>query len=893
MAELINSRRRLFKATYTPIANVPQEQSGRAAEKAAFIRSLALQPSELEALRQDATVHALSVQSDAPTTSQLIDVVGNFVADSSQFALQRYGPTLARAGVDDLARIGRAVVALRAAAPITLAPGAEPATGEAVPPVLKAADTTAAMVSQFEYRAPITPVGQIHLERLEMTPVGVEHGELVHSVPLTPKETVNVTHREWSVTSQTFENLTQDAFEGFSEQGVTEKTDLSQASDVESKHSSSLDVNGSVSATYNGGAYSVTANAAFDYGSKEDQQQSEKRSVAHSMAVTRNASARTKKEHKTSFRVSSVAGAEDLAVQVITNPSDTEAMRVDYYQLLRKWRVDLIRYGLRMTYDIAIPNPGYGLISKLIELQQLDETVVRGNTFSLDPTAITPANYPQFEQQFGASVDAPPTPTVERMQTSTVPAKTYDQWGAQTIQFDVPEGYAITSGHFRGMFSVYATDGHLLQVNVLGEPAGTTNTPAGTEFPGHNAILEFDLTSNTLVGGSGNVFLVYDYHNVDFGTCQVKIIAEPTDEMIRSWQSRVWSQLREADQANYEARLALARDRKAQLEAEIAGFDALTLRKMEREEVMRLTIQWLIGPTFSLMPDDVRAAIAAGVTDPPSGQPSGLYAFPEVPGLPDKHYKAIVQHDELIKYLHNAIEWENVIFFSFPYFWDRVQNWEFKRFLIHHDSIHRDFLRAGCARVVLPVRPGFETSFAMLMETGNGNAPPDRTFPYVSIGEEIRNYAMTNYENIPPANPDHNVRTLLYPQQRTAWNDIQNFMKALAQFYQDNANTYPQTLADPGLATAAAKVGVTLPATDPWGSPYDYSTPGIFGDYDLASHGTTAHPEIDGLHADITSWAEGSVVGRWYEYTPTSALDVAVTMIAIGGTPLTTVPAPA
>ncbi len=42
----------------------------------------------------------------------------------------------------------------------------------------------------FEDRFKITPVGILHLERLEMTPVGVERGELVLSVPLTAKDTV-------------------------------------------------------------------------------------------------------------------------------------------------------------------------------------------------------------------------------------------------------------------------------------------------------------------------------------------------------------------------------------------------------------------------------------------------------------------------------------------------------------------------------------------------------------------------------------------------------------------------------------------------------------------------------------------------------------------------------
>jgi hypothetical protein len=52
------------------------------------------------------------------------------------------------------------------------------------------------LLDQLQYRTPISTVGKIHLERLEMTPVGVEHGELVHSVPLALNETVNLTHRE-------------------------------------------------------------------------------------------------------------------------------------------------------------------------------------------------------------------------------------------------------------------------------------------------------------------------------------------------------------------------------------------------------------------------------------------------------------------------------------------------------------------------------------------------------------------------------------------------------------------------------------------------------------------------------------------------------------------------
>lgn len=933
MAGLSNSQRRIPKATYVPrtLPAAAQAASGRAVEKSAFLLSLKIDHNDLAAITGNAVAKKLMVPAAGKQPAQpLTDLVKEFVALPPASALKRFGPALARTPAADIAALGEAVAKGRSqaaadlrraaqkvarAAPVAAAPAAAapPSGGQArgalaaasaaaqLPldsPILAniadlqdSADQASQAVNQFNYQAPLSPVGQIYLERMEMTPVGVEHGELVHSIPLTPGETVNVSHREWSQSTQSYETLTMESLEGFSETGVAEKHDLSSSSDIENKHSSSLDVSGSISATYNGGAYSLTASAAVAYGSKDENQTSEKSSVAHSMAVTRTASTRTKKEHQLSFRVASAAGTEDMAVQVITNSNPTDAMRVDYYQLLRKWRVDLIRYGLRMTYDLVIPNPGLGLVQKLMELEDLNEQLLAGNVFTLDPTAITTGNWTDFEKEYGVVIDPPPVPSIQMMRTATVPGQTYDKWGNATVEFDVPDGYAISSAHFRGLFSLYnyESDGRHLQVRVQGEPLGTSNSPTG-EYEGKDYIMDIDLTSSTLVGRTGQAFLVFEYHNVDYGDATVSIVAAPTSEALQSWQAKAWSQLHDANQANYDAKMTLARNRVAELQAEIDAFDALTLRKMEREEIMKGVIQWMLGPHFALMPDDLAASIAAHVDD--SEAKPGSFAFPSVQDLSEAEWHSFLDHGELIKFLHNAIEWENVIFFAYPYFWDRAENSDFKRFLMHPDPTHREFLRAGCARVVLPVRPGFETSFAMLMETGDGTAAPDTNYPYVSIGQEVRDFAMTNYEAIPPANPDNNVRTLLYPIQRSAWAQIQDIMKALAQCFADNGS-YPSNLADAKLAAAATKAGVTIAAKDPFGAAWQYRSPGIFGDFDLWSAGDSTQPNVDGLDGQINSWAEGSVIGRWYEYTPTSALDVAISMIKVDQTKLTTQPSPA
>ena len=93
---------------------------------------------------------------------------------------------------------------------------------------------------------------------------------------------------------------------------------------------------------------------------------------------------------------------------------------------------------------------------------------------------------------------------------------------------------------------------------------------------------------------------------------------------------------------------------------------------------------------------------------------------------------------------------------------------------------------------------------------------------------------------------------------------------ALLEEYREANTAYPTTAQ--GLAELAG-LG-TVPAADPWGNPYHYRSPGAYTDFELWSHGANGQPGGEAEDADITSWAEVSLIGRWYEYTPTSALDI-------------------
>ena len=63
-----------------------------------------------------------------------------------------------------------------------------------------------------------------------------------------------------------------------------------------------------------------------------------------------------------------------------------------------------------------------------------------------------------------------------------------------------------------------------------------------------------------------------------------------------------------------------------------------------------------------------------------------------------------------------------------------------------------------------------------------------------------------------------------------------------------------------------------------WSNAYFYKCPGDSGDYDLISFGADGRPGGTDKDADISANSEASLISTWYEYTPTSAMDIGITM---------------
>jgi hypothetical protein len=78
-----------------------------------------------------------------------------------------------------------------------------------------------------------------------------------------------------------------------------------------------------------------------------------------------------------------------------------------------------------------------------------------------------------------------------------------------------------------------------------------------------------------------------------------------------------------------------------------------------------------------------------------------------------------MEYGEYVKFIHSAIDWNNLTYILYPYFWSSPVNTDMaKLFLKHPDRLHQDFLRAGAARIILPIHTGYESEVAALLDQG-------------------------------------------------------------------------------------------------------------------------------------------------------------------------------
>lgn len=863
------STRRTSKATYVPLIvplGTATQQPGAALVKSAFMGKLALQPGEVEAVRSALATTPMSSNSDNITTTDTSspdhtgipwDVLRAY-EDQKVLGLIPSHDALATVPVSTLSSFGLAVVDLRKQNALLSGTDTQPAnlTGtlvsnpsadvQRVGLAINAYASAVAATRDFQNNVAATPIGMLNLERLEMTPMGVQRGELVATIPLAPGEITSVIQKEWSVTNSEFTSIVTDSLENYSETGVTENLELAQSTDSQIKHSNQFNINSSVSGSYG----FVTASVAASYAAQNENSVSAKDSRTHAISTTRKASARVKQEHKITISTNTQDGTSMSTTRSLVNPSQTDPIRIDYFSMMRKWRVRLWRFGLRLTYDVSVFEPGSSLREDIVNLDALRAELATGFSFTLPRSAITPLTYQGLADQWGASVPAPPAAGRTLTSSGTVPGLNDGQeWHFFELSFDVPDGYKVTDVHL---------DAHVGIGNGFGAHAFQVEEAV---FYDHSATQNYslDLTrdfSNFMQGFTGHQTVTTFFQWASAGWVGLTVTTEPLSSGTEDWVNTVWSALHEAAQTSFYTRQQAISTSIALLEDEMNGVDTLTLRREENDEIMKGALRWLLGPAFDFMPTSVQNVISASGSD----ASHGLSFLGNETNINTDGWAAMFRYGEMIKFINQAIEWENVLYYNYSYFWDIPTSWDYIRRIKHPDSTRQAFLRAGSARVVLTIRPGYEEAWTSFVELGAFSTllPPDH--PYMTIAQEIKNFNDTNYPGIPPANPVE-ASADVEPAFTTADVDLAASSSPVLIKVKSSDGFVPggRVLIDSQASNAQERLTII-------------SVPD-------ATHLLTSPVSLPHVHpfSVVATFESGILIGEWNEYTPSPGVDIAVT----------------
>ncbi len=727
---LVHSARTIEKATLVAIENPPEAgtqsivQSGNALAKFSFLRRLTLQPGEVLAARQ-------------------------YLASEPRF---RGGPfsqgqvtAQQAAALSPASPLWGLLTSFEGNPPPMSLPS--PASLSEVPlTALKTFGDTVATIRKVNAAgSPSTLVVKKVVSGAQQPDSQAGTMVLLRAATIANKS-LAVAQKEWSVTSKEFTSIVTDSLENYSETGVTDNTELAQATTSQLQHSNQFNITGTVS----GGIPIISGSVTSGFTAQDASSQTATDSRKHATSMTQKASSRSKQEHKVTISTTTVTGTSESTTRTLKNSSQTDPIRIDYFSMMREWRVRLYRYGLRLTYDLVIPEPA-GLFRQTYAYLEWLRSQIGPFTFNISRSEIDPntrqgENEPHYlvlADRYGAQVPPPPDPNPSPLTPSATPPAG-NGWSFSSLSFEVPTDYEIKDVHLFADIGALANAGDIL---VYVEDSGYHNQVA---TPGGQFDVDLTAQYGFLKGATGSQKVNFRF--VDAGPVYIGLVVsiEPTSSAMQRWGNDVWNALYNAAQTQYYAQQQDIAARISQLEDRLNKVDTLTLRREESEEIMKIAVATLTGNWMGSAWADLSTIAANANVNNLAVLFSGAAFIGDASGLNYSELTAAMPDEDVIRFINQAIEWESVVTFLYSYFWDIPASWSFIRNIQHPDATRQAFLRAGSARVVLTVRKGWEEKWVNFVDTGD---PYSGGGQYLSIAQEIAAYDDRNYPGIPPANP--------------------------------------------------------------------------------------------------------------------------------------------
>ena len=487
----------------------------------------------------------------------------------------------------------------------------------------------------------------------------------------------------------------------------TERNEMQTEAEKTVKSQFELDAGLQVSGSY---GPAVSFSASLNTGFSTSAEETTRKAVSYSREVTEKTSERVRERVKNETRRRMLEQVEELNRHGIVNqPATNGHIRGIYRWMNKVYDAQVFNYGKRMMLEFVVPEPAAYFIYALIENPPRDETMIKPDLpmyggASLKPSHLTRSNYLDFVAKYQVRNAPPPPPEFQHVVAFDKQDRVEDgsTFGRAT-KLDVPAGYEAFAATVMTDYTFTEDEGHTFRVMV-----------GGTSF---DRTPYWGASYKTLSTRLKEVGIAYHlWHAWSFAVA-VEVHCRLAADGLAKWQQQAFDSIMEAylqQKAVYEEKLA-ARD--IQQGIKILGRNPLENRRIEREELKKLVLMMLMR-TNSISRNSMQPTIE-----------------------PNIDIQRACINGSWIRFFENAFEWNNLLYVLYSYFWGRKARWITALHFTDPDPDFAAFLKAGAARVQVPVRPGFEKAVAHFCQFGEiweGNDPPLRDDAlYVPIVEEI------------------------------------------------------------------------------------------------------------------------------------------------------------
>jgi hypothetical protein len=610
----------------------------------------------------------------------------------------------------------------------------------------------------------VEPAGVSDLLIVRQTLRRYERGEIAHVENALKGEFKERTHRR----TQTTETLLLQEVETTTEQErdlqSTERFELKSEASKTVQEDMQVQAGLTVTGTYG----AVTATATGQFGFERSVEEATRTASSYARDVVERTRERVQERTLERRMLRTVLEVEETAKHGLDNTKEEADHIVGIYRWIDKiYEAQIVNYGKRLMLDFYVPEPAayYRVIEPSYRLKGLtrekpEKPVVPridGSLRDLRPEDVKWPAVQGIAAKYAASGIQPPPPETVTIGTSIeVPHTDKDYEKAAPILQDswlpalggtkvnseikIPEGYtaieANWSGHHQRYVRTYveqppkASHSNFLEAYTSVSVGSKSITKETTGFK---------KATDEITGTAGDKDLADFTDRLPIAVLTsaasmvvtFRVICKRTDERFHEWQVQTY----DAIMAAYRAQLQEYEEEVARVNTErgiqISGRPPAENRKIEQTELKRAAISILTRQYFDTFNgfDD---------TQPEEESKSTRIAFDKTVTIG----ASTAAERDFVQYFEQAFEWHNITYLFYPYFWGRKSQWPEVLGQESTDPLFAQFLRAGYARVQVPVRPNYETMVLYFLTSGAiwqeaEDAPVAK--PYLPLVDEIRN----------------------------------------------------------------------------------------------------------------------------------------------------------